>query len=227
MYKSIRKNLNDTRNNLYANSEQPNAFKISEFDRISLFNRKAEYTVRHGQITIRRGQYVYEYQLPAEHSAYYNNHAVGVCYADFDEIYLYDLETSEPVCSIRQKLEIHGAIANQDKTDSVNLLISGRRNKSIDTKGRKRKESIFDEANTINADAYGYLSEISTPKDVLQAVKQDSNLRSMVSDFNVKADNIEPLPKVDEMQDNSLKPRKKENTSPFASTKTEIKKISI
>lgn len=224
---SIRKNLGDTPNNLYANSEQPNAIKISEFDRIALFNRKAEYTVRHGQITIRRGQYVHEYQLPAEHSAYYNNHAVGVRYADFDEIYLYDLETSEPICSVRQKLEIHGAVANQSETDNVNLLKNKGRTTGIETKGRKRKESIFDEANTINPDAYGYLSEISTPKDVLKDIKQNANLRSMLGEFDVKTDSIQPLPKVDEMQDNNLKPRKKENLTPFASNKTEIKKIRI
>lgn len=222
----LKKGIGQSPAERYAKSEQPSCIQIDEFTRMSLFNRRTEHKVSHGQIVIRRGQHIYEYQLPAEYSARHNNKSVSVRYADFDEIYLYDLETNEPICCVAQKMSIHGALANQSDLDIDNLLKNKGRIKGIESKGRKRKESIFDAANTINPNAYDAVNKITTPKDVIAEARQNKNVRAMLTEQGVTLETITPLPKVDEMLDNSLKPRKKEVKHPFA-VKTEIRKIRI
>jgi len=223
---TIRPSLQDTPNNRYAKSEQPNAIQIDMFERISLFNRKSEHKIRHGQIRIKRGQHEYEYQLPAEYSARYNGETVGVRYADFDEIYLYDLETNKPICSVTQKVGAHGALANQTDADKTLFIKNSGRMKGINSKRYKAKESIFSPQNTISPDAN--LNVLLSPKDAVEKVKQSQALRNEALNHGINADMVTPLPFVDEVIDSSMKPRKpKENKHPFAPKNNEIRKISI
>lgn len=224
---TLKPSLGDTPNNRYKVSKQPNAIAVDMFSRFTIFNRKSEHKVSHGQIRIKRGQHEYEYQLPAEYSVQYNGKQVGVRYADFDEIYLYDLDTNTPICTVSQKRGTHGALANQTEADKELLLKNSGRQKGINSKNQKRKENIFDKANTINPNAYDTLNVITTPKDDVQEVKQNQILRTEAQRLGVYVDTVAPLPIVDEMLDSSMKPRKKENKHPFAVESNEIKTIRI
>lgn len=64
------------------------SFKVTELDRIALFVRRSEATVRRGQIVIERGGMKYEFELNAKQFNKFNNKKFGVRYATFDEIYL-------------------------------------------------------------------------------------------------------------------------------------------
>ncbi len=57
-------------------------------ERMRLFVRKGEYTVRKGQINISRGGVTYEYQLDKDMFVELNNKKVAVRYVDQDCIYL-------------------------------------------------------------------------------------------------------------------------------------------
>jgi Integrase core domain. len=222
----VKKSLKESPIERYSKSEQPNSISVSMFTRIALFNRKSEYKVSHGQITIKRGQYTYEYQLPSEYSVQYNGKQVGVCYSDFSEIYLYDLETNEPICSVCQKSEIHGALANQTEKDIEFLHKNAGRIEGNNSKMRKKKESLFDAASNISPDYYEVANKVTASKDVLEKARTDLDVRNMLAEKNINADTINQLPVVDEMLDNK-KPKKKENNHPFSIKGNETAKINI
>lgn len=225
--KSIRRSLGESPNDRYAKSEQPHSTPIDLFTRMTLFNRKTEHQVRNGQITIKRGQHVYEYQLPAEYSVQYNGKTVGVCYSDFDNIYLFDLETEQGICSVPQKMAIHGAIANQTEKDKEALAKNAGRLKGVNSKKRKQRESLFDSANSINPDAYEAINKITTPKDILESIRRNYELRDKMYEHGTYLETVPALPVIDEMLDTSMKPIKKENKHPFHVGNNEIKKITI
>lgn len=211
----IRK-LNDCPNNLYENSDQPNSIKVDEFERIRLFTLKTECKVSHGQITIQRGGHKYEYQLPAKQSNAWNNQTVVVRYADYDTIYLYDPRTDQPICSVNQKFEVHGALANQTGADKENLFKNKGRTKGINARIKKQKQSWTDNGIIINPNAYETVNRRTTPKDLLVALQQNDNLRRMVMDQGVNPDDVMDLPKVNEMLDNDMSPTYKQEKVPFA-----------
>lgn len=212
--KSIRKTLGDSPENLYAKSEKPNSIEVDDFNRLVLFNRESEHKVTHGQITIKRGMHIHEYQLSAEYSTKYNGKMVRVRYPDFDEIYLYDLETDEPICSVQQKQSIHGATANQSDNDVLNLLKNTGRIKGIETKKRKKKESIFDAGSNINPDFIYAANAVTMPKDAIAKAKQDFELRSILTDKGVNVSTISELPVINTIS--TEKSNVKDNKSPFA-----------
>jgi transposase InsO family protein len=212
---SVLSKLGDTPHNVYGKCEKPHLVPVDIFKRISLFVRKSEYRVRHGQITIQRGAYRYEYQLPAKYSLQYNNRDVCVRYSGFDEIYLYECDTDSPICRVPQKTAIHGALANQTEKDEEYLLKNRGRIRGIEVQARKKKERLFDAASIINPDAYDAVNRITTPKDVIEAARQNGAVREKLREFGINPENVNPFPGVDEMLDTSLKPRKKENRHPF------------
>ena len=212
--KSIRKTLGDSPNNLYAKSEKPNSIEVDDFKRIALFNRESEHKVTHGQITIKRGMHTYEYQLPAEYSTRYNGKTVRVRYPDFNEIYLYDIETDEPICSISQKQSIHGAMANQSDNDTINLFKNSGRIKGVETRKRKKKESIFDAGSNINPDFIHAANAVTMPKDAIAKAKQDFELRSILTDKGVNVETINELPVIKTI--GLERSNVKDNKSPFA-----------
>lgn len=119
---SVRKSLGVSPEERYSKSEQPHSIKADEFTYLPLFHHQTAHKIANGQITIRRGLHKYEYQLPAKYSAEYNGKQVGVVYANLDEIYLFDLKTERGICSVEQKIAIHGALANQTQADHDNLM---------------------------------------------------------------------------------------------------------
>ena len=225
---TIRKSLGESPTQRFEKSQQPHSIPVDEFKRVALFHRQADYKVSNGQITIQRGMYKYEYQLPAEYSAIYNGKRVGVRYRDFEEIFLFDLKTENPICRVHQKVAIHGALANQTQADRDNLMKGAGRIKGITSAQNRRKESLFDAANTINPNIYEAANKVTTPKDVLKQAAQNIEIRLMLAQQGVSVERISPLPVVDEMLDNSLKRRKKkEEKHPFSVKPDEIKTIHL
>jgi hypothetical protein len=206
--------LKDTPNSLYEKSEKPHAIAVDDFLRMSLFVRKTEHKVRHGQITIQRGEHKYEYQLPAQYSVKYNNKTIGVRYADFEEIYLYDLDTDKPVCSVHQKHAIHGALANQTEKDREYLLKNKGRMKGIETQIRKKKEVW---ASSVSMDVHERIGKKTNSKDVIEEIKNNSVIQlEVINQFGFNPEDVPAFPVIDENLDTAFKPRKKENKHPFS-----------
>lgn len=212
---TVIESLKDTPNNLYENSEKPNLISIDVCDRVAMFIRRSEATVRSGQITIQRGMHKYEYQLPAKYYTELNNKKVGIRYPDFEEIYLYDIKTDMFICSVPQKITIHGALADQTDNDKHNLYKFSGRVKGIKSKQRKAKEKLTESAHSINPNAYGYINPLTTSKDVIAKIRKDSDLRNSLFDYDINPDTIPDLPEVNEMLDTSMRPKEAERRNPF------------
>lgn len=224
---SIRKGLGESPAERFAKSKQPHAIKIDEYKCVSLFRRQADYKVSNGQIGIQRGMHRYEYQLPAKYAVQYNGKRVGVRYYDFDEIYVFDMETDAPICTVKQKIGIHGALANQADADRELLMKNKGRIKGIDSRHKKHKESLYDSANTINPNIFEAANKVTTPKDVLKNAARSYEVCHMLAQQGISIGQITPFPVVDEMLDKSLKPRKKDVKHPFAVNNNELKTIII
>jgi hypothetical protein len=223
--RKVKKSLKQSPNERFAQSEQPNSIPVDDFTRLQMFIRVSEHKVLHGQIVIKRGMHTYEYQLPAKYSAKYNGKTVGVRYPDFDMIYLYDIETDQLICSVCRKSEIHGAIANQTETDTENLFKNSGRTKGINTKKSKKKESIYNEGNTINPNFMESANALKTPKDVLKQIKQDNDLRAFLTGKNVNPETVSGFPEMKTIYIDA--PKKKEEKSPFWVENNEIQTITI
>ncbi|MDL2319782.1 transposase family protein [Alistipes sp. OttesenSCG-928-B03] len=224
----IRKSLGESPEQRFSRSEQPNSIKIDNYTCVSLFHRQSEYKVSHGQIVIQRGMHRYEYALPAKYAAEYNGKRVGVRYYDFDEIYVYDLATDAPICHVAQKIAIHGAVANQTPQDIEYLQHNSGRIRGVNSRMEKRRESLFDAANTVNPYIFEAANKVTTSKDVLKTAAQNIDIRAMLAQQGITIERIAPFPEVDEMLNKSLKPRpKKENKHPFSVKPDEIKTIQM
>lgn len=169
--------LKESPNERYARSEEPGATPVDEFKRAELFYKCTDQKVVHGQISFRRGMNLYEYQLPSEFSVKYESKTVKIYYADFDVIYLIDSETGEPICSVEQKTEIHGAKFDQSETDTENLYKNSGRTKGNNSKNKKRNTSSLRALDTVNPNAIESLNKVLTPKDTLKELEQDNELR--------------------------------------------------
>lgn len=220
------KKLGDTPERLYEISEKPHAIAINQFQYLQLFTLKTEHKVSHGQITIRRGAHTYEYQLPAKYAHEYNNKTVTVRYADFDTIYLYDLQTNLPICNVDQKFGIHGAKANQTDQDKELLFKNKGRLQGIKTRARNQKQLWSDKAAIISPDAYEVVNRLTAPKDIIEKLRRDASLRAEVIEQGVNPDTIAELPKISEMIDPSMKPgAAKEDLHPFTTKEGSMRKV--
>lgn len=209
-----KKSLGESPDTRYEKSEQPNCFPVDEFTLAALFCKQTEYKVVHGQITIKRGMNTYEYQLPSAYSSQWNGRTAGVRYSDLERIYLYDPETNDPICSMEPKTEIHGAKADRTEEDMKNLYKNSGRIKGNNAKDRKRKDAIFNEADTINPDAIDTINKVKAPKDLVRQLGHDKELRKLVTDRGINIAKITEFPKTDMIECKRVK--KKENKSPFA-----------
>lgn len=215
---SIIKKLKDTPNNLYEKSEKPHIKPVDDFTRMGLFFRESEATIRNGQITIQRGAFnKYEYQLPAEYFEQWNNKTVAYRRGDsFEYIYLYDIETGTPICCLSQKSDIHGALADQGEKDKEQLFKNSGRAKGIESKAQKRKDKLSEEADTINPAAFGYLNELTTPKDTLAEVQRTHEMqRDLVEDYGIAPANILEFPEARGTLDPSLRTKENDMSRPF------------
>jgi hypothetical protein len=215
-------------NQRYELSKDKCSYAVSEFTRMSLFCKQSEFKVQHGQITIKRGMYTYEYQIPSAYSTPYNGKTVGVLYHDFDEIYLFDLETNEPICSVKEKNEIHGAAGDQSETDTQNLYKNTGRMKGNQSKECKRKNAIDNGADTINPNAIDTINKIKTPKELVKTLEQNKELQKLVIEQDVNTAKVTDLPEISAIKYKRANIKDNANKSPFAPKNiAEIGKIVI
>ena len=104
------------------------------------------------------------------------------------------------------KTEIHGAAANQEETDEQKLYKNSRRIKGIAGKQSKSKESIFDEANTLNPNVYEALNVLTSPKNDIQEVKRNQLLRNEAQRLDIYLETVSPLPLIDEQLNDAKTP---------------------
>ena len=205
-----------TPNQLFEESEKPNCFPLSVFDRAKILLAQNECKVTRGQITIKRGFDKHEYQLSAEMFAKYNNETVTVHYEDLNEcIYVFEKDTEMPIAELKPKAIIHGALANQNEDDIELLNKSKGRLAGIKSQADKANEKLRNDAQNIEPNAYILLNKITTPKDILKEVQQDADLQRLVEIEGVNLKKVVPNNTKDELEYGSFKPRKKVNDSPF------------
>jgi transposase InsO family protein len=224
---TVRQSLGESPAARFEASDQPNAIKVGDFVRAAIFFRKSEYAVSNGQISIQRGMHRHEYALPAEFAVQYGGKRVTVRYSDFSEIYLYDLKTDAPICKLQEKAAIHGALADQTERDRELLMRNAGRTAGINTRMRKKRESLYDAASTINPNIFEAANRVTAPKDVIKEAAQNYEVRRMLADQGIDINRVAPLPVVDELLESSLKPRRKDNRHPFAVKDVEFKVLHI
>lgn len=217
----IKRGLGESPNERYEKSEPAKCYPVDIFKRMQLFNRKTSQKVINGEISIKRGMHEYNYQLPSEFSARYNGETVCVRYSDFEEIYLFDLESDSPICRISQKLEIRGAIGDQTDKDRENLFKNTGRIKGNQSKERKRKYTLFEGGSAVNPNAAEALNKIRVPKEIAKLVEQDFNIREGMDSQGMANVPVNPLPKIGKLKMDDV-PEKKENKHPFT-PKGEVK----
>lgn len=198
-------------NELHTQSQKPHIIKVDIFDRLRLFTRKTELTVKRGQINLTRGGTTYEYQLSAEQFSQLNDKKVIVRYEDFSMIYLYDSK-ERAICSVKQKVAIHGAKSEQTEKD-IDLLNKHKgRLTGIKAKAKKSIESLRER---MSPEAFEALNRITTPKDIMKEVEQDYNLKQRVEELGVDLNLVE-VKKLESNLPPAFQPKEKKPKSPFS-----------
>lgn len=165
-------------NEQYEQNRNPHPITVSIFDRAELMTMQTEKQIRRGQITFNKGVSKYEFQLPASLYADYNDKIVIVRYEDLREgIYLFDKKTGEPIDHLQLKDKINGAKVNQTVSDIELLNKHTGRLHGIKAKARKQLEDIRDKALQIDPDAHLIVNALTTPKNIMQELQEDSALR--------------------------------------------------
>jgi transposase InsO family protein len=220
--------LGKTPNELFNESEKPNCFSLSIFDRVKILTAKTECKVLRGQITLKRGMEKHEFQLPAAINSTYNNRTVIVRYEDLNEgIYIYDKSTDEAIAEIKPKPIIHGAKANQTQRDIELLNKNKGRLTGVKIQSKKEIAALTNAALEANPEAYALLNKITTPKNVLKALEQNTQLKRIVEDDGINLKTIAIPNRESELDNEDFKPKKKLNESPFNVPNTTIKKVSL
>lgn len=215
-----------TPNQLFEESEKPNCFPLSVFDRAKILLAQTECKVTRGQITIKRGFDKHEYQLSAELYAKYNNETVIVHYEDLNEcIYLFEKDTETPIAELKPKAIIHGALANQTEKDNELLNKNKGRIVGIKSQADKANEKLTEEAMNVNPNAYNLLNKVTTPKNVLKELEKKAHLQELAEEEGIKLKKVVIPTRADELDNDSFKPQKKVNDSPFTPKNHQIRKI--
>lgn len=154
-----------------------NALPQSEADKVQLFIRRTEATVRRGQIDIVRSGIKHEYQLNAKNFVNINSQKVGVRYADYNLLYVYDLKTDEFICTVGQKEYAHGAIANQTQKDIDVLNRQKGRIEGIKKRYREQAEQIKRTAYAIDPYAAEAMNAKTTGKNVLEMMRANGKIQ--------------------------------------------------
>ena len=215
-----------TPNQLFEESEKPNCFSLTVFDRAKILLAQTESKVSRGQITIKRGFDKYEYQLPSELYSKYNNETVLVHYEDLNEcVYLFEKETEKPIIELKPKLMIHGAKANQSENDKELLNKNKGRMAGIKSKADKELDKLSEDANKINPNAVAQLNRLTTPKNIIKELEQNEQLQKLAEEEGIKLEKVVIPERSNELKNDRHNPNKKVNESPFNPTNNEMKKI--
>ena len=207
-------------NQLYDESEKPNCFIVDVFQRVKILTSKTEIKVNRGQVTIKRGLGIYEYQLPAELFEKYNNRVVTVRYEDLSEgIYLYDKVTDTPITELSPKQKIHNALANmtEDDTDLMNKHTG--RKKGIISHSKKSLEKLRDAALEDNPEAVELLNPVTLPKELAKECRERGSLKKYAEDNGIDLKKIPTNAERGIKTISAAPAKKKVNESPFQPSK--------
>lgn len=178
-------------NEKYALSEDLKAFKISESDRLRLVRPATAYKVVRGQITVKVGIKKHEFQLPAALIDRYNNREVLVMYEDLTQgIYLSDVKSGEELGCVPPKQKIYGAIPDQTEADRKKINKLTGRNTGVTVKARKTAQAAIIEGLKNNPIAIDLINHYSLPKDIRAEALKNSELRRVMADSGVNANNL-------------------------------------
>lgn len=204
-----------TPNEAHSESEKPHVFSVDVFTRLRLFSKQLTLRVRRGQITLTRSGVTYEFQLSAEQFQLLNGRKVTVRYEDFSTIYLFD-EKDRSIGSVKQKISIHGAIAEQT-TEDIHLLNKNKgRVMGIKSKAKKANEALRDKIAHVSPDAFEAINPMITPKEILQEVEANYLLKQRAHELGVNLEMVETGLKVKVNLPQSLQEKEKKNKSPFS-----------
>ena len=204
-----------TPNEAHDQSEKPHISQIDLYDRLRLFTLKTELKICRGQINLTRAGITYEYQLNAEQFNNMNGQKVIVRYEDFSTIYLFDSK-DRAIGSVKQKVGIHGALADQTQEDIEKLNRNKGRLNGIKAKARKDNEKLRDKVQAIAPDAFESLNKMTTPKDVLTEVRQNYELKRRGEELGIDLDMVEVGAKPNGLLLKSLQSKEKNLRSPFS-----------
>lgn len=208
-----------------------NNIKVDKLDCLRMFVRESEYTVRRGQINIERGGVTYEFQLNKEQYLSLNDKKVRVRYSDFEEIYLFDIETDEAIGSVPRKQYVHGAIANQTEEDRLKYFKHKGRLKGIQTGIKKRQIDIIKRAESIDPDAAYRMNAKLTPKNVVEVFRQNGALRKEAERHGIDIETVPDIPvfcesNIVDLEKERLK-KDKRRERPITVTQEEIDNFNI
>lgn len=178
----------------YEKGKQPNCIKIDRLDCLRLFVRESEYTVRRGQINIERAGVVYEFQLNKEQFLSLNDKKVRVRYSDFDEIYLFDMETDDAIGCVPRKQYAHGALANQTEEDKQKYFKHKGRLNGIQNGIKQRQVDILERAEAIDPEASYRMNAKLTPKNTVEEFRQNGKLRNEAHRLGINIDTVSDIP---------------------------------
>lgn len=220
---TILKRLGKSPNEAYAASEVKHGIPLTTEQRIQLIKPCAEYTVSRGQITIQVGIVRHEFQLNSDMAAMLEGEKVVVQYEDLrDGIYLYSVETGEPLGSVGPKVKIHGDLANQTEKDRELILKQHGRKKGIETKGKKKMEEIERSALLANPEAVELIAPYLLDKDLRKQMAQNRDLALRAADMGVN-ENMLPIRPPKKVA--PLKVASQKKKSPFTPTEHKIEII--
>ena len=198
------------------------SFKVTELDRIALFVRRSEATVRRGQIVIERGGMKYEFELNAKQFNKFNNKKFGVRYATFDEIYLFDLEKDTYIDTVQRKKYAHSALADQTEEDKILQFKHKGRLNGIDNEVKKAQVDIYNKAVSIDPEAAYIMNPLLTPKADFNEFLRNGNLADFAERHGIRPQDAPEIPVYCEK--NAIEPedknKNKKAESPFLTDET-------
>ena len=215
-------------NEKYAQSEDINAFKVSESERVALVRPMSDYKVTRGQIIIKVGMKRHEFQLPAALISRYNNRKVAAVWEDLAQgIYISDIATGEELGCIPPKRKIHGAIPDQTEEDRKWLNQMTGRTNGVTTTARKSAQEKIKEGLAQNPEAIALINHYSLPKDIRALAQKDSELKRAMAEQGINYNNLPiraqqavTLPVAETKQG-------KGKESPFAPASNEIRQLDM
>lgn len=221
-----------TRNERYeANKDVNNENTISLIDRMRLFIRSAKYKVSRGQINITRENVKYEFQLRASLFNQWNDKEVNVRYVNFDEIYLFEVDTDKFIGTVPRKQLIHSALADQTEEDKEKLFKHKGRLAGIKNARKQSQIMVSKNAYEIDPNAAYAMNARLTPKDIVEEFKENGQLKAIAEQRGIELDLVPKMPCTPEVKTYSHgeanKKVNKRRESPLLATEKEIREFDI
>lgn len=166
-------------NEVFIDNPHPHPIILNEFQKAKYLPFQLLKKIDRGQITIMRGVEKFEYQLPTELHQQWNDETVVITHDSLSEgIYLFK-PNGEGIIFLHQKYRINNAKPVQTEEDIQALYRHKGRLKGIEKKARKQLEDIRDKALNVDPEAYLKLNPLTTSKDVIKELEQDSHIKML------------------------------------------------